>query len=242
MILQLAAMEWRRLMRTALAWVLLALGLCLLSWQFLGTLEAFTGMQPEARTLGLTHHLGLQLFGLASVVLLIAAPILTMRSFSELFRSGAYSLLSSAPVGVSAILLGKFLGLVLFLLLIALMPGLLSLSLLLGTPIDLGLVAAATLGLLLLAGLFTAIGLYTSVLTENPGTAAIGAYGLLLMISLLDEHTESGSLFNWLAWPGHFLNLQVGLVSSSDLAYFAILTTLFLGLALYRLDRRRSGQ
>jgi len=175
------------------------------------------------------------------VVLLIATPILTMRSFSELFRSGAYSLLSSAPIGVSAMLLGKFLGLLLFLLLIVLMPGLLSLSLLLGTPVDLGLVAAASLGLLLLAGLFTAIGLYTSVLTENPGAAAVGAYGLLLLISLLDQHTESGSLLYWLAWPSHFLNLQIGLVTSSDLAYFGILTALFLGLALYRLERRRSG-
>ncbi len=241
MMWRLAGMEWRRLMRTALAWVLLAVALCLLSWQFLGTLQAFTGMQPEARTLGLTHHLGLQLYGLAAAVLLIATPILTLRSFSELFRSGAYSLLSSAPIGVSAILLGKFLGLMLFLLLIALMPALLSLCLLFGTPVDLGLVAAATLGLLLLAGLFAAIGLYTSAVTENPGVAAIGAYGLLLLISLLDQHTESGSLLHWLAWPSHFLNLQIGLVSSSDLAYFGILTALFLGLALYRLDRRRSG-
>ncbi len=241
MILRLAWIEWRRLLRTPLAWVMLALGLCLLSWQFLGTLEAFVGMQPEARTLGLSHHLGLQLFGLAAVVLLIITPILTLRSFSELFRSGAYSLLSSAPISVSTILLGKFLGLLLFLLLFVLMPGGLSLCLRIGTPIDLGLIAAASLGLSLLAALFIAIGLYISVQSENPGIAAAGAYGLLLLLSLLDQHTESGSLLHWLAWPSHYLNLQLGLVHSSDLAYFLILMALFLGLALYRLDRRRSG-
>jgi ABC-2 type transport system permease protein len=240
-ILRLAWIEWRRLMRTPLAWLTLAVSLCLLSWQFLGTLEAFTGMQPESRTLGLSYHLGLQLFGLAAVVLLIITPILTMRSFSELFRSGAYSLLSSAPIGVSTILLGKFLALLLFLLPLALMPGGLSLSLLAGAPIDLGLVAAASLGLVLLAGLFAAIGLYASVLTESPGVAAAGAYGLLLLISLLDQQTENGTLFHWLAWPSHYLNLQTGLVHSSDLSYFLILIGLFLGLALYRLDRRRSG-
>jgi ABC-2 type transport system permease protein len=241
MILRLAWIEWRRLMRTPLAWVMLALGLCLLSWQFLGTLEAFTGMQPEARTLGLSHHLGLQLFGLAAVVLLIVTPILTMRSFSELFRSGAYSLYSSAPVAVSTILLGKFFGLLMFLLLFVVIPGALSLSLTLGAPIDLGLIGAACLGLLLLAAMFLAIGLYTSVLSENPGIAAASAYGLLLLISLLDQHTERASFLHWLAWPSHYLNLQIGLVTSIDLLYFLILTALFLGLALYRLDRRRSG-
>jgi ABC-2 type transport system permease protein len=241
MILRLAWIEWRRLLRTPLAWIMLALGLCLLSWQFLGTLQSFTGMQTESRALGLSHQLGLQLFGLAAVVLLIITPLLTMRSFSELFRSGAYSLYSSAPIGISAILLGKFLGLLLFLLLFVLMPGALSLSLLLGTAIDLGLIAAATLGLLLLAALFLAVGLYTSVLSENPGVAAAGAYGLLLLISLLDQHTEGGSFLHWLAWPSHYLNLQIGLAHSSDLAYFLILAALFLGLALYQLDRRRSG-
>lgn len=241
MTLSLAWMEWRRLMRSPLAWVMLAVALCLLSWQFLGTLEAFVGMQPEARTLGLSHHLGLQLFGLAAVVLLIVTPILSMRSFSELFRSGAYSLYSSAPIQVSAVLLGKYLGLLLFLLLIVLMPAGLSLLLLAGSPIDTGVIAAASLGLLLLAALFLAIGLYTSVLSGSPGVAAAGAYGLLLLVSLLDQHTANGSFLHWLAWPSHYLNLQIGLVASSDLAYFAILTLLFLGLALYRLDRRRGG-
>jgi ABC-2 type transport system permease protein len=241
MILRLAWMEWRRLMRTPLAWVMLAVGLCLLSWQLLGSLEAFVGMQTETRILGLSHHLGLQLFGLAAVLLLIVTPILTMRAFSELFRSGAYSLYSSAPLGVSAVALGKFLGLLLFLTLIACLPGALSLTLLLGTPVDLGLIASASIGLLLLAALFLAIGLYTSVMTENPGVAAAAAYGLLLLISLLDQHTAYGSLLHWLAWPGHYLNLQIGLLHSADLAYFLILIALFLGLAVYRLDRRRSG-
>ena len=241
MILGLAWMEWRRLMRTPLAWVMLAVALCLLSWQYLGTLEAFVGMPSETRTLGLSHHLGLQLYGLAAVVLLIVTPLLTMRSFSDLYRSGAYALYSSAPINASSLLLGKYLGLLFYLLLLVSLPGCLSLMLLAGSPIDLGLIAAASLGLLLLAALFLAIGLYTSVLSEHPGVAAAGAYGLMLLLSLLDQHTENTSFLHWIAWPGHYLNLQIGLVDSSDLAYFLILTALFLGLALYRLDRRRSG-
>ncbi|MCU7858162.1 MAG: ABC transporter permease [Candidatus Thiodiazotropha sp. (ex Lucinoma borealis)] len=235
----LAWIEWRRLMRTPLAWTMLGLGLCLLSWQFLGTLEIFNGMQPASRSLGLSHHLGLQLFGLAAVLILIITPILTTRSFSDAFRNGSYALLSSAPLSNITILLGKFVGILLFQLLFVLMPLILSLSLFSGTQLDVGLLLAATLGLLLLSASFTAIGLYFSVQNENPGIAAAGSYGLLLLISLLDQNAEGGSFIHWLAWPSHYLDLQLGLVHISDLAYFLLVILFFLGLALHQLDKRR---
>ena len=241
MIRQLAWIEWRRLMRTPLAWTALAFSLCLLSWQFLGTLETFSGMQLASRRLGLSHHLGLQLYGLAAVIILIMAPILTTRAFSDAFRNGSYALLSSAPLSNKSIILGKFLGVLLFLFLLSLMPLALSLSLSGGTQLDLGLLMAATLGLLLLSASFTAIGLYFSVLNENPGIAAAASYGLLLLISMLDQHTDTGSFIHWLAWPTHYLDLQLGLVRLSDLTYFLALTLFFLGLALHRLDKRRGG-
>ncbi|PVV10709.1 MAG: ABC transporter permease [gamma proteobacterium symbiont of Ctena orbiculata] len=237
----LAWMEWRRFMRTPLAWIIFSLGLCLLSWQFLATLEIFNGMQPSQRSLGLSHHLGLQLYGLASVLILIITPILTIRSFSETFRNGSYALLSSAPLSNLSILLGKFLAILIYQLLFILIPFLLCISLSVGTQLDYGLLLAATLGLLLLSGGFTAIGLYFSVLNENPGIAIAGSYGLLLLISLLDQNTEGGGFIHWLAWPSHYLDLQLGLVSISDLSYFLLLMVFFLGLALYRLDKRRRG-
>ncbi|MEW8353043.1 MAG: ABC transporter permease [Candidatus Thiodiazotropha sp.] len=241
MIPYLAWMEWRRLMRTPLAWGILGIGMCLLSWQFLATLEIFNGMQPSSRSLGLSHHLGLQLYGLASVLILITTPILTIRSFSEAFRNGSYTLLSSAPLSNFTILCGKFLGILIYQLLFTLIPLLLCLSLTIGSQLDHGLLLAASLGLFLLSGGFTAIGLYFSTLNENPGIAAAGSYGLLLLISLLDQTTDGGSFIHWLAWPSHFLDLQLGLVRISDLAYFLLLMIFFLGLALYRLDKRRSG-
>ncbi|MBW9267450.1 MAG: ABC transporter permease [Candidatus Thiodiazotropha sp. (ex. Lucinisca nassula)] len=237
----LAWMEWRRLMRTPLPWVIFSLSLSLLSWQFLATLEIFNGMQPSNRSLGLSHHLGLQLYGLASVLILIITPIITIRSFSESFRDGSYALLSSAPLSNLSILAGKFLAILMFQLLFILIPLLLCVSLISGIQLDFGLLFAATLGLLLLSGAFTAIGLYFSTLNENPGIAAAGSYGLLLLISLLDQNTEGGSFIHWLAWPSHYLDLQLGLIRFGDLAYFLLLMLFFLGLALYRLDKRRRG-
>ncbi|MCU7844115.1 MAG: ABC transporter permease [Candidatus Thiodiazotropha sp. (ex Monitilora ramsayi)] len=241
MIRRLAWVEWKRVMRTPLAWITLAISLCLLSWQFLGTLEAFVGMQPGDRTLGLTHHLGLQLFGLAAVVMFFITPLLTMRLFSETFRNGTYTLLSSAPIPVGKIVLGKATGILLLQCLFILIPASLCLTLAGSTTLDLGVIAAATLGLLLLSAFYTAIGLYFSILGESTAVAAAGAYGLMLLLSLLDQHTESDSFLHWLAWPSHYLNFQVGLVDSSDIAYFLLMTLFFLILSHYRLEQRRSG-
>ncbi|MCU7879512.1 MAG: hypothetical protein KZQ60_02270 [Candidatus Thiodiazotropha sp. (ex Lucinoma aequizonata)] len=49
---------------------------------------------------------------------------------------------------------------------------------------------------LLLSAYFTAIGLYFSVQNENPGIVATGSYGLLLLISLLEQNTEGGSFIH----------------------------------------------
>ncbi|MEN8179063.1 MAG: ABC transporter permease subunit [Pseudomonadota bacterium] len=239
----LARMEFTRLMRTPLAWVILAFGLFLLSWRLLEALEAFTGLTIGPATPGLTSYLSLQLYGFAAVLILFITPLLTMRQFSEAFRSGSYCLLSSAPLSLLQILSGKYLGVLAFQMLLILMPLALSLSMMPGTALDFGLLAATTLGLALLSACFAAIGIYFSTLSETPGLAAAGSYGTLLLLTLLgqDSLRNLGGLLHGLAWPAHYLNLQLGLVRSIDLIYFLLLSLFFLGLALYQLDRRRNA-
>ena len=147
----LARMEFSRLMRSSLAWVILAFTLFLLSWRFLEALEAFSGLTTSPASPGLTHFLCLQLYGFAAVLILFISPLLTMRQFSEAFRSGSYCLLSSAPLSLTQILAGKYLGLLSFQIYLVLMPLALSLSLIPGTSLDYGQLAAATLGLALLS-------------------------------------------------------------------------------------------
>ena len=243
MIRQLARMELMRLLRSPLAWILLAIVQFLLSWQLLQALESYTGMAPADRGFGLSHFLSLQLFGFAAVLSLFVTPILTMRQFSEAFRSGSYSLLSSAPLSLSEILLGKYFGVLLFQLLLIGLALLTSLSLTLGSDLDLGLLGASALGLILLSAGFNAIGLYFSTLSNIPALAVAGSYGTLLLLTILgqDNFGRVGGLLHWAAWPGHYLNLQLGLVRSADLAYFGLLSMLFLGLALHQLERRRNA-
>ena len=243
MIRRLAIMELLRLLRSPLAWILLTIIQFLLSWQLLEVLESYTGLASAEREMGLTHYLSLQLFGFAAVLNLFVTPILTMRQFSEMFRNGSYSLLSSAPLSLTEILLGKYLGVLGFQLLMIALPVLLSLVLSHGSSLDLGLLAATTLGLALLSASFSAIGLYFSCLSSTPGLAMAGSYGTLLLLTILgqDSFGRIGGLLHWAAWPGHFLNLQLGLVRSADIVYFLLMSGLFLGLALHRLELRRNA-
>jgi ABC-2 type transport system permease protein len=207
----------------------------------LEALETYSGLTVTDRRLGLTHYLSLQLFGFAAVLMLFITPILTLRPFSEAFRNGSYALLSSAPLSLTVILLGKYLGVLLFQLLLVCLPLLLSLLLISGTSLDFGLLAATSLGLLLLSASFSAIGLFFSTLSSLPALAAAGSYGVLLLLSILGVEGigQTHGWFSWFAWPGHYLNLQLGLVRTADLAYFLLLSVLFLGLALQQLEHRR---
>ncbi|EGV52060.1 ABC transporter permease [endosymbiont of Riftia pachyptila] len=235
---RLAWIEWRRLMRTPFAWIVLALASLLLGWQLLQTLDAFSSTPAVGRLFGLSRHLGLELFGLTAVLILFITPLLTMR-----LSDSSNSLLSTAPLRLREILLGQYLALLGVIALVALLPLGLSIPLAVGTQPDWGLLATASLGLLLLGSSFAAISLYVSSLSRTPGAAAAGSYGLLLLLSIISQYAsaDSSGLLSWFGWPPHFLNLQLGWVRSSDIAYFLLLSLFFLGLALHRLQLRRES-
>ncbi|MGD2112463.1 MAG: ABC transporter permease subunit, partial [Gammaproteobacteria bacterium] len=177
------------------------------------------------------------------IVLLLITPLITMRVLSEERRNRTLSLLFSAPVSMTEIILGKYLGILLFFLVMLAMLALMPLSLLAGTDLDLGKLAAGLLGLALLLAAFAAIGLFMSSLTEQPTVAAISTFGLLLLLWIIDwagtTSDQSSGLFNYLSLLRHYENLLKGLFNSTDAAYYLLLALLFLGLSIRRLDADR---
>jgi ABC-2 type transport system permease protein len=125
------------------------------------------------------------------------------------------------------------------LVMIALMP----LSLLSGTELDLGKLAAGLLGLTLLLAAFAAIGLYMSALTDQPTIAAISTFGLLLLLWIIDwagnSEAQVSGLFAYLSMLRHYETLLKGLLHSTDVVYYLLVTVLFLGLSIRRLDADR---
>ena len=183
------------------------------------------------------------LMQVAAIILLMVMPLLTMRTLSEEKKQQTLSLLISAPISMTEIVLGKYLGLLLFVVILVSMLMLMPLSLYLGTSLDGGKLMSIYLGMLLLLAAFAAIGLYLSSLTENQTIAAISTFGTLLMLWVIDwvgSTVESGeSLLTYVSLLQHHQSLLEGVFDSSDIIYFALLILAFLVLTIRQLDRER---
>ena len=117
-------------------------------------------------------------FELAPFVLLLLIPAITMRSFSEEFKTGTWELLRTLPLGRGQIIAGKYLG-CLVVVLIALLPTIVYIfsiqALASGEGLDMGATIGSYVGLFFLAAVFTAIGIWCSSLTSNSVVAFISA-------------------------------------------------------------------
>ncbi len=243
----IAAREWRALFVSPLAWGMLAVAQGGLAWIFVTLVADFQALQGRLAGLdsapGVTDLVVAPLFQAAAWVLLLLTPLLTMRLFSEERRAHTFELLLSAPVSASAIVLGKYLGVLAFLLLAIALVAVMPLTLALGTTLDQGKLLAGLLGLGLLIAASAAAGLYLSLLTTQPALAAVATFGLLLMLWLADiagaRADLAGRLLGYLAPLRHYEALLRGLFDSADVAYYLLFITLFLGLAVRRLDDLR---
>lgn len=244
--LVIAGRELRSLFLSPLAWSLIGTMLFILAWLFLIQLDQFMQLQPQLINLeeapGITDLVVAPLFDSAAVILMLMTPLLSMRLLSEEYLSGTINLLFAAPISMRRIVLGKYLALLavfgIMLLLIALMP----LSLLMGGTLDMGRLAAALLGLGLLLASFAAVGLFISSLTSQPAAAAIGSYGLLLFLWIINlaGSGEGSRLFDWLSLNSHFRPMLNGLIHSGDIIYYLLLIITCLALTTHRLESRRT--
>lgn len=244
--LTIAGRELRSLFLSPLAWSILAVVTAICAWFFLAYVDLFLQIQPRLAANpggpGVSDIVVAPLFATAATVLLLVTPLITMRLVSEERRAQTLPLLLSAPVSMSEIVLGKFLGALGFVYLMLALVGAMPLSLLAGGDIDLGLWAAGLLALALVLSCFCSIGLYLSTLTAQPVVAAISTFGLLLLLWVLDitssQLGEQGVL-HYLALSAHYQPLLRGIVDSADIAYFLLLTVTFLVLSIRRLDAER---
>ena len=243
-VLTIAGKELRSYFSSPVAYVLLAAYLALAGYFFFAlltafnqTLQLYTMMRnPEMLTrFNLNQMVVAPLLHNMSVLLIFIVPALTMRMFPEEKRSGTYELLLTSPVRVGEIVLGKFLGgLVLVLLMVAL-SGLFGLLLAAyGNP-EIPMMLAGYLGLALMATVFLAVGTLISSFTENVVIAYVGALFALLVlytIGWLGETVQgtAGGLVRYASITEHFQEFTKGVIDSKDLVYFA--TLLVIGLFL----------
>ena len=251
--LSIARHELRRLFVSPLAWTLLAVSQLLTGILFAMSLTDLS-LNPQRIGAydGVSAIVGGGLFRFATVVLLLVVPLLTMRVFAEERKTGNIELLLSAPASLTAVVLGKFVGLMGYLTLLFALIAIMPLSLAFATPLDLGLLASGLIGLWLVMAAFCALGLFLSSLTREPTLAAVATLGALMLLWLfyavstmdwqpvvLGTALPLGEAARALSLIGHHDALLRGVFSSADLLYFGIFTLCFLALTVVHLDMDR---
>jgi len=247
MIATIGLQELRRMMLSPLAWVILALIQFVTALQFLDSLEDFMLNQP--RLVGMDNPPGVSdwvvapLFADVAFMLLMVVPVISMRSLSAERREKTLSLLMSSPVSMTEIVLGKYLGMMLFLAIMVGMISLMPLTLWFGTSLDIGKLFTGSLGLFLMLCAFAAAGLFISSLTESPAVAAVASFfllfGLWLMFWISSGGEQLKGIVEYISLLHHFVPLLQGSINSADVAYFVIFAFTFLVLTIRRLDAQR---
>ncbi len=248
MILTIAWRELRSLFLSPLAWTILAVVQAILGFIFLARINVVQMYAPQLATAedapGATEIIVPILFNWAAIVLLLVVPLLTMRLLAEERRNKTLPLLFSAPISMTEIVLGKYLGILGFLFLVIALIGIMPLSLLSAGSLDFGILLAGLLGLTLVLAGFAAVGLFMSAMTQHPAVAAIATFGALLLFWILDwsgQGLNSGGLLAYFSLFNHYKPFLEGLFDSADMFYHLLLIGTFLVLSIRRLDADRLG-
>ncbi|MDD3638018.1 MAG: gliding motility-associated ABC transporter permease subunit GldF [Bacteroidales bacterium] len=190
------------------------------------------------------------LFILAPFVFLFLVPAVTMRSFADEKRSGTIELLLTKPISDFQLIMAKYLA-SLTLVAFALLPTLLYYFTVykLGLPpgnLDAGGIWGSYIGLFFLAAAFVAIGMFSSVLTDNQLVAFILAVFVSGFMYLGFEMIYSLSLFGPvdlfirnLGIASHYSSISRGVVDSRDVLYFLSVIALFLSFTKLSLASRK---
>jgi len=179
-----------------------------------------------------------------SVILLFVAPFLTMRLLAEENRLGTVELLLTNPVRDVEVVLGKFLGVMGFVLvMLALTLYFPALLFIFGSP-DPGPMATGDLGVILQAGAFTSIGLALSSTTENQIVAAFLAFAINLVLWLSDSMSQFvgkplDAVMKYLSITTHFQDFSRGVIDSSHVIFFLSVVAAALFLTYLSLQSRR---
>ena len=185
------------------------------------------------------------MFGNLSVVALLLMPALTMSLVAQDRRDRSIELLLTSPVSSLAITLGKFLGGLGFAAVMvattAYVPALLYW---LGDP-DSGVMISNYVGFLVLMGVFVAIGLFTSSLTDNQLVALALGFTINLtvwIVGWLGQVLKEGTMkavVEHISMLNHFEEFSKGVLHSRDAVYFVTVIIFLLFATTQRIEALR---
>lgn len=185
------------------------------------------------------------------IIFLLTAPVMTIRAFALERFSGTYETLMTSAVGDLQVVLAKFTGAMLFYAVtwLPLLAYLLVVRRYTDDPssLDVRVVGSTFLGILLLGGVYMALGCFASALTRSQAVAAMLSYALGLTLFLLSLRALVASpptgwavkIYSHIAMTQHLEQFARGAIDSSILVYYLSLTVFFLFLTWKVVESRR---
>lgn len=158
----------------------------MIGYVFIAFFLAFTGVYFMAYNLNYGYPIFSYVLSSLVFILLIAIPVLTMKSFSEDRKSRTDQLLLTAPVSLGQIVMGKYLAMVTVYLIPNLVFCLYPLVIKLQGNAYLLTDYCGILVFFLMGCVYISIGMFLSSLTESQIIAAISSFGVLLILYLWD--------------------------------------------------------
>ena len=215
----------------------------------LGFLVVLSGLNGEATPMPVTQvFYGTYFFW---VILLLIAPVITMRSFAMERASGTYESLMTAPVGDWQVVLSKFAGALIFYMI--LWVPLLICSVVVrfyvgeSAVLGLGTMFTSALGILMVGCLYMSIGCFASALTRNQAVAAVSGFALGAALFFTGFFSYfAGDRTDWLSQlarhislANHMESFTRGMIDLGAIVFFLSLTGLFLYLTHKVVESRR---
>ncbi len=231
-ILILARKELKSYFDSPVAYVVITLFLLIAGWQF--TTSLFLANTADLR----------QLFGIIRFILLFFIPAVSMRLLSEEKRVGTIELLLTMPLKEWQLVMGKFLAAYALIAITLILTGIHYITIAsVGNP-DFGATMGGYLGLILMVGVYLAIGIFTSSLTQNQIIAFILAFVIIFVFYILDKVVFFmphfiANLLELLSTDYHFGNLARGVIDSRDIIYYLSMMFFFLFLTSQVLESRK---
>lgn len=244
-ILHIARNELNILFYSPIAWVLLVIFVLMTNWAYLEWLDIYLKwLQLGGFYLTGIHHLtdclvagtflqGPAIFGVTVGNLYLFLPLITMGLVSREVNNGTIKLLYSSPIKVSEFVIGKFLAMLFFILILMmlLIPNIIAWVSIINNP-DYFHIFTSFLGSFVVLAAYASIGLFISSLTSYQAVAALITFMVFSVFSKIGQYWQDVEfvryITQYLSIDLKAINLIRGLYNLRDFSYFGIITIVFL--------------
>ncbi len=186
-----------------------------------------------------------QMYSMLFFVLLVLIPILTMRTMAEDKRQKTDQCLLTAPISLTALVLGKFFAAFLIYAIGVCMTLVYAIIISFFGVVAWLEVLGTVFGLLLVGAAFIAVGILISSLTENQVIAAVGGFACMLALYLISSIATIipvewiANVFTKLSFSSRYNAFTYGVFDISNVLFFVSATVIFIFLTIRVLERRR---